>query len=219
MDRGLLLLRLAKKGAMEHFITLTTQELGDELGMSQQSASLYLLDLEKERYIERTQKRTGSRLRITKEGVDILMTLFSELRPLFEPGRKIVVKGKISKGLGEGAYYISQEGYVEQLKEIFGIDPFPGTLNVVLKDNDSPLLELLKRGPGIRVEGFRSGERTFGACMCYACQVNGENGIIMVPKRTLHKNTLEIVSQKKLRDVLDLKDEQKVDLEIEYPSR
>ena len=41
----------------------------------------------------------------------------------------------------------------------------------------------------------------------------------MVPKRTLHKNTLEIVSQKKLRDVLDLKDEQKVDLEIEYPSR
>lgn len=218
MDRGLLLLRLAKKGAMEHFITLTTQELGDELGMSQQSASLFLLDLEGENYIERTQKRSGSRLRITKEGVDILMKLYSELRPLFEPGRSIAVKGRISKGLGEGAYYMSQDGYVEQLKEKFDIEPYPGTLNILLSDNDSPLMELLKRGPGIELEGFRSGERTFGSCLCYYCSVNGEDGIIMVPNRTLHKNTLEIVSEARLRDILDIDEEDLVDLKIEYPS-
>lgn len=214
----MLLLRLAKKGAMEHFITLTTQGLGEELGMSQQSASLYLLDLEKGQYIERSQKRTGSRIRITKEGVDILMTLYREMKPLFEPGRWIEVKGTISAGLGEGAYYLSQEGYIDQLKERFDLKPFPGTLNILLSENDSPMMELLRRGPGIEVEGFRSGERTFGSCLCYPCRVNGENGVIMVPNRTLHQNTLEIISEKKMRDVLNLEDGENVHLEIEYPS-
>ncbi len=218
MDKGMLLLRLAKKGAMEHFITLTTQGLGEELGMSQQSASLYLMDLEKEQYIERSQKRTGSRIRITKEGVDILMTLYREMKPLFESGRRIEVKGTISAGLGEGAYYLSQEGYIDQLKERFNLIPFPGTLNIHLSENDSPMMELLRRGPGIEIEGFRSGERTFGSCLCYPCKVNGEDGVIMVPNRTLHQNTVEIISEKRMRDVLNLEDGENVHLEIEYPS-
>ena len=116
---------------------------GEELGMSQQSASLYLMDLEKQQFIERSQKRSGSRIRITREGVDILMTLYREMRPLIVPGRKIEVKGTISAGLGEGAYYLSQDGYIDQLKELFDMDPFPGTLNIQLSENDSPKMARL----------------------------------------------------------------------------
>jgi riboflavin kinase len=219
MDKVLLLLRLAKKGAMEHFINLTTKDLGEELGMSQQSASLYLMKLEEDQLIERIQKRSGSRIRITKEGIDILVTLYNELKPFFEPGRNIEVTGKLSRGLGEGAYYLSQEGYIQQIQKKFSLDPYPGTLNITLSENDSPLIELLRKGPGIVIEGFRSGERTFGSCLCYRCKVNGEDGVIMVPNRTLHQNTVEIVSPEKLREKLHLKDDDSVSLEIEYPMK
>lgn len=217
MERRILLLKLAQMGAMEHYITITTRGLGEELKISQQSASLYLKNLESEDMIERRMRRSGSSIRITKSGVDLLMSLFNDLKGLFEDEREIEVKGIISEGLGEGAYYLSQKGYVDQLRELFSFEPYPGTLNIELSAIDAPLLDLLRRGPGIEVKGFSSGKRTFGSCLCYPCTVNGKNGVIMVPKRTLHVNTLEIISDEKLRDILSLENKDEILLRVNYP--
>jgi riboflavin kinase len=218
MDDEILLLKLARLGALERYITLPTRKMGEILGCSQQSASLYLTRMEERGYIDRTRKKAGSSFRITKEGMDILTGILHDIRLIFEEPREIRVAGIINPGLGEGAYYLSQEEYILQLKSLFSIEPYPGTLNIALSKTDSPLVDLLRRGPGIEIKGFRSGERTFGSCLCYPCNVNGEKGVIMVPNRTLHVNTLEIISKHRLRDRLSLKDGDTVELVLTYPA-
>jgi riboflavin kinase len=218
MDERILLLKLARMGAMEHYITITTAELGEEIGTSQQSASLYLKTLANRGLIEKNIRRSGTSVRISRSGVDLLFSIYQELSSIFGSVRKIEAVGTVSAGLGEGAYYLSQDGYVEQLKSIFSMDPFPGTLNLKLSKQDAPLLDLLKMGPGIEITGFRSGERTFGSCLCYPCRINGTKGVIMVPKRTLHDDTLEIISENRLRDELYLSDGDEVNLMITYPA-
>jgi riboflavin kinase len=217
MDRETVLIRIAQLGGMERFVSLTTGGLGEMLGISQQSASLNLQRLEKEGLLERTRRGRAHGVRLTRTGMDLLAARFSELSALLGKSREIEVRGTISAGLGEGAYYLSQESYKEQLDENFGFIPFEGTLNVVLSLLDAPLLDLLRRGPGIEVKGFVRDGRTFGSCLCYPCTVNGVKAAIMVPNRTVHKNTLEIVSERRLRDELSLKDGDEVKLVVRYP--
>jgi riboflavin kinase len=218
MDDDIILLKLARMGAMERYVTLTTKRIGELIDSSQQSASIYIRRLEEKGLIDRTQKKAGSSIRITSEGLERMKSLYQEFRGLFDEEREIVVHGTINTGLGEGAYYLSQEGYINQLKDLFSMNPFPGTLNVKLSRKDSPLVDLLRRGPGIEINGFRSGERSFGSCLCYPCKVNGTGAVVMVPNRTLHVGTLEIISDSNLRDELSLQDGDTVELSVKYPS-
>jgi riboflavin kinase len=218
LDTKEVLIKIAQLGALERYVGLTTRELGDILGTSQQSASLYLQKLEEEGHIKRVRRNRGTSVTITREGMDLLMGLYSQLKSIFETSRKILVKGQISVGLGEGAYYLSQEQYVRQIREKFGFNPFKGTLNIKLHPRYSPLMELLKKGPGIIIEGFSSGGRSFGTCICYPCRVNGSGGVIMVPNRTVHTDIIEIISEVKIRDHLGLNDDDEVDISITYPA-
>ncbi|MBN1390841.1 MAG: DUF120 domain-containing protein [Candidatus Thermoplasmatota archaeon] len=212
------LLKLAQLGAIERYINLTTRELGELLGTSQQSASLYLQRLEKEGCIHRVRRNSGTSITITKEGLETIQGLHGLLRSIFETSRTIMVKGNVSRGLGEGAYYMSQKQYVQQIKGHFGFEPFGGTLNIVISPRDAPVLELLKKGPGIIVDGFNTQGRTFGTCLCYPCTVNGEKGVIMVPRRSVHVSTIEVVSEVKFRDRLRLGDGDQVEVMITYPA-
>ena len=188
------------------------------MGISQQSASLYLTRLEERGLIERIRRKSGGKIRVTKDGVDLLNSAFQELRDLFEESRKITVHGTVSAGLGEGAYYLSQIQYIAQIRDLFHFTPFPGTLNVNLSMNDRPIIELLRRGPGISVNGFTSQGRTFGTCLCYPCKIEGIPAVIMVPDRTIHEYTLEIVSDRKIRDEIRIEEGGTVKVVLEYPA-
>jgi riboflavin kinase len=218
LDVKEVLIELAHMGALEKYINLTTRDLGKVLGTSQQSASLYLQKLEDDGLIKRVRRNRGTSVTITKEGMDLLMGLYGQLRSLFETSREIEVKGNVVVGLGEGAYYLSQQSYIDQIKEKFGFVPFKGTLNIQLGPKDAPILELLKKGPGVMINGFTSGGRSFGTCICYPCSVNGSGGVIMVPNRTVHVGTIEVVSEVKIRDHLGLKNGDEVRISITYPA-
>ncbi len=218
MDDRLLLLELSQLGALEHFVDITTEKLGDLLGTSQQSASIYLNRLSSRRLIERIRKKNGSAVRITEKGMDSLLGLYGRLRSVFETSRTINVTGSISRGLGEGAYYLSQTPYQEQLKEKLHMKPYKGTLNVELSKRDLPVLDLLRKGGGVKIEGFQSQGRSFGSCLCYPCTINGVRAVIMIPNRTLHLGIIEVVSDVKLRDELELRDGDRVELSITFPA-
>ncbi len=213
-DVRIILLRIAGMGGIERYISLRTKDLGEELGISQQSASIYLRDLENDGSIERIRKKSGGKVRITTSGIDLLRGLHEELNGLFHNRRTLHIKGRIEEGLGEGAYYLSQEGYIEQITERFGFKPYPGTLNISLDGEFSPTIDLLRRGPGIEIREFSSAGRTFGSCICYPCTVEDREAVIMVPDRTIHKNTLEIIAKDRLRDQL----EEIVNIELEFPA-
>ncbi len=50
------------------------------------------------------------------------------------------LSGIIQSGAGKGAYFTQVDWVVKQCKEILGYQPFPGTLNVCVEDEDLPLL-------------------------------------------------------------------------------
>jgi riboflavin kinase, archaea type len=214
------LLELAKLKAHVGFVPLSTEELAEKLGQSQQSASKHLQQLESLGYVER--KRSGPRfaVRLTDDGEDVVRAYYSSLKVALErkPKEEMRFVGKVFQGLGEGAYYIGLEGYRTQFAKALGFDPYPGTLNVRL---ESPIQVEQKRElrgfDGLRIEGFQRDGRTYGGARCYRASVGkkGLPGAVLVIDRTHYDDSvLEIISPHFLRGVLGLKNGDPVEFEV-----
>ena len=46
------------------------------------------------------------------------------------------IDGEVTTGLGKAAYFLSQEFYTNEFKKNLGFVPFPGTLNVVVSEDN-----------------------------------------------------------------------------------
>ena len=205
---------LMKLGASKTPIRISTTQLSNEIGGSQQSASRHLQVLEKEGLLERTISSGGSKVRITVEGISELDHILQELKWHLEgkEAETIEFEGMVESGLFQGAYYISKEGYQRQIKEKLNYEAFPGTLNVKIKEEDYDKRQRLERGTSIRLEGFKDGERAFGAARVYPCIINGEEeGALIVAERSIHDyGIMEIISPHYLRRKMELADGDKI---------
>jgi len=213
------LVELAKLGAHRGFVTLSSEELAERLGQSQQAASRHLQELESLGYIER--KRTGSKLavKLSSAGEDAVRTHYSSLKMALD-GRtnELAFSGKVFQGLGEGAYYIGLEGYKTQFSKVLGFDPYPGTLNVKLEGGIQVERKKELRGfDGLRINGFESGGRTYGGARCYRATV-GKKGVaaaVLVIDRTHYDDSvMEVISPDYLRGSLSLKNGDQVDVKV-----
>jgi riboflavin kinase len=206
-------------GAHRRIARISTEYLAGKLGMSQQTASRYLIDLDNKGWIERTITAEGCLIRITDSGVKELQKLYSNLRYLMEIvyPPSVTLEGTVFTGLGEGAYYISKEQYRKQFIEKLGFDPYPGTLNLKLTtDYDIKTRAELDAYPAIEVEGFVNEDRTFGSVKCYPVTIeNKEKGALLSALRSHYDaSVLEIISPVPLRKHLKLKDGHKVKVEV-----
>ncbi|MBE0633391.1 DUF120 domain-containing protein [Candidatus Bathyarchaeota archaeon] len=203
-----------KLGATKTSIKISTTQLSDEIGGSQQSASRHLQLLESEGMLERSITSEGSRVKITGHGQAELDLVLKELKWYLEGKEAQVIEfeGEVVSGLFEGAYYISKEGYHRQIVEKLGFEPFPGTLNVRISEEYYDRRRRLERGEFIRLEGFKDGERSFGAAHCFPCLINGEiEGALIVAERSIHDyGVMEIISPHYLRRKMELADGDKV---------
>jgi len=113
----------------------------------------------------------------------------------------------------------------EQFQKKLGYIPYFGTLNLQFSDLNKELLEEnLKNRIPVRIDGFEDDKlgRTYGSVDCFECNIsrldNQENKInaaILRIKRTHHKkNIVEILAEPYLRDVLKLRDGDKLRLEL-----
>jgi riboflavin kinase, archaea type len=207
---------LMRLGAAKTPVRVSTTELSRVMGGSQQSASRHLQMLEKAGLIQRSVEPGGSRIRVTGTGLAELDLLLQELKWHLEgeEADAVELEGTVVSGLFEGAYYISKEGYRSQIEGKLGFNPFPGTLNLRIDEEDYEKKRRLERLPSIRLEGFKDGERSFGACRCYPLTVNGEvDGALIVAERSIHDyNILEVVAPVYLRRHLGLADGDRVRL-------
>lgn len=213
------LYKLAELGASSRTVKVSTDYLADKIGASQQTASRHLINLEKMGWIKRTITPEGSLTKITNQGVAELKKLYSDLRLIFESDYppSITLEGALFSGLGEGAYYVTKEGYRKQFIEKLGFDPYPGTLNIKLTtDYDIKSLSELETYPAIMLEGFKDESRTFGPVKCYPAIINNKvKGAVIYAMRSHYgSSVLEIVSSTFLRRQLNLKDGNKVKVEI-----
>ena len=205
---------LALLGGIKNKVEISSFELARQLKTSQQTASRYLLDLDKDGLISREFGIKKQLILITNSGADALECEYNEYRQIFELTDKLFFKGRIVSGLGEGRYYTEQEGYVEQFKEKLGFVPYPGTLNVEIKFVERNKLRLLKNYNAIIIDEFKTNNRSFGGVSCFRSEINGVDGAIVLPKRSHYSNILEFVSEYNLRNKLNLSDSDEVKIVI-----
>ncbi|MEW6035058.1 MAG: DUF120 domain-containing protein [Candidatus Micrarchaeota archaeon] len=179
MDEILLL--LLRRGAHIKSLRMTTSEIGMLAGMSQQNASRKLAQLERSGYL--TRRKDG--LRLSPKAYDELAGLYSALRSVFE-GEKLEIEGVISRGLGEGRYYVSMEGYRKRIAEKLGFDPYPGTLNIKVDESQRWKRQQLLQTEPVIIPGFKDKNRTYGDIFAYPCTIEGRGCALIIPLRTHH---------------------------------
>jgi riboflavin kinase len=205
---------LALLGAVENRVELSSLELANLLQTSQQTASRYLLDLDKKGLITRELGIKKQLIRITQAGTQSLEEEFLQYQQIFELTDKLYLKGKVISGIGEGRYYTEQKGYVDQFNEKLGFIPYPGTLNVEIKYVEKNKLRFLKNNNAISIDEFKTKDRTFGSVGCFRAEINGVDGAIVIPLRSHYSNILEFISPFYLREKLNLKDGDEVKIVI-----
>lgn len=125
------------------------------------------------------------------------------LLPLARSGSWL--RGKVVSGRRDAASFTQLAWVREQFKEAFGFEPYPGTLNIHLEDQeDLSTWHLLRQTPGTSLEP----EPGYCAGRCYPLSVEGQISAAavfpMVP--SYPEDVVEILSPIALRDRLGLSD-------------
>ena len=214
-----MLLKLAEMGAYRRTAKISTEYLAKKLGISQQTASRYLIELERKGWIQRNITPDGSLIKVEEQGARELQKLYSSLKLLVEKPYppSVTLEGTVFTGLGEGAYYISKEDYRKQFAEKLGFEPYPGTLNLKLTtDYDVKTRMELEAYPAVEIKGFKNEDRTFGVVKCYPAMIgNKVKGALITALRSHYDvSVVEIIAPVCLRKQLNLKDGNKVKVEI-----
>ena len=219
----LTMVQLLSKGARHNFVEVTTSDLGKNIGRSQQAASKHLLDLEMAGYVERARRGQKFAVRVTDRGYTEIQSLFASLKSALESAPAAIdFEGSVVSGMGEGAYYMSLDGYRKQFKEKLGYEPYPGTLNVRLTDQlFMTARRELGRYPSIFLEGFSDGARTYGWVKCYRARINSAvDAAVLVLERTHYDDSmLEVIAPISIKDAAGIKngDRIKVQVQVQMP--
>ena len=213
------LLKLAEMGAHRRTAKISTEYLARKLGMSQQTASRHIVELDNKGWINRTITPDGSLIKITDSGIKELKKLYSKLSFLMEATYppSITLEGIVFTGLGEGAYYISRERYRSQFIEKLGFDPYPGTLNLKLTtDYDVKSRSELEVYPAVEIEGFQNENRTFGSVKCYQAIIENKvkGALILALRSHYDASVIEVIAPVFMRKELKLKDGHKAKVEV-----
>ena len=131
--------------------------------------------------------------------------------------RSLHIPAVVVSGLGKGSYFISLDWVRARLAELMSADAVPGTLNLRIAQNLRE--ELFSR----RKEFARVSAPGSAACSGYllaaTLMVTGERRLqvwAILPELTVHPNTLEIVSQFSLREMMSLSDGDCVTIEVGF---
>ncbi|AHL22075.1 DUF120 domain-containing protein [Thermococcus nautili] len=204
-----LLVSLARRGAVGKMTRVTVRELADELEVSPQTVLRLLREMEEEGLIERNVEGKKTLIEVTPEGASFLQRLCDEISKALSTG---VIVGEVVSGLGEGAYYVRQ--YAPLIREYLGFEPYPGTLNVRVLFPKTVFDALCNARPVI-IPGFTKEGRTFGDVKAYRVRIDGVEGAIVVPSRTVHPPKIaEIVAPVNLRKKLGLNDGDRIRIEV-----
>ena len=218
------LYQLCKHIKYRQTIVISSVEFGKILNLSQQTASRRISDLEELGWILRRIEKKTQKIVLTRKGSNVMLMMHKNLKEILA---SIVILGTVQSGIKEGAYYVAIKGYFEQFQDKLGFLPYKGTLNLELNDTNIDLLrEKLKYSKSVIISGFEddNSERTYGDVHCYDCFIsrldNPEKKIkaaILDIQRTHHeKNTIEILAKPYLRDLYNIKDGDKLIIELNF---
>ena len=165
-------------------------------------------ELELGGFIERIQAGRKQSIKITSKGFTELSTLHNLLSKLISKSpNSLTIIGTIISGMGEGAYYMSMKGYTKQFKSKLGYVPYPGTLNVQLKEKKfSEAISQLSNYDGTKIDPFSDGKRTFGWVKCFKAKINNKIDCELILLERTHHDTsiVEFISKHNIRKSLKI---------------
>jgi riboflavin kinase len=181
--------------------------------------------LENAGYIERLRKGQTFRIKITNRGYSEIESLYSTLKSAIESiPFSIDFEGTVVSGMGEGAYYMSLEGYRKQFKDKLGFEPYPGTLNVKLIDQIfMNARREIGRYPSVFINGFSDNLRTYGWVKCYKANINKgavNNAAALVLERTHYDDSmLEIIAPICLKEAIGIQNGDRISIKVQIDAQ
>ena len=216
---------LALDGGLDGEIKISCAALASRLDASNQTASRRLQHLEDAGLLERETVADGQWIVVTADGERALRAEYEAYRKLFEAPSEVRLAGLVTGGMGEGRHYITLSGYMEQFESRLGYAPYPGTLNVSLDDESVRRRSAVEAFEPIPIDGWEDDERTYGPAVCYPARIEAggesyDGAHTIAPERTHHdEDQLEVIAPERLRDALDLDDDDQVTVFITEGSR
>ena len=125
--------------------------------------------------------------------------------------------GRVASGRGEGQRFTQLDWAREQFTEKLGIDPSPGTLNLIVDEPEfAEIWNRLKSTPGVRIENPNDGPHDCDA-RCYPVSVDGQiDAAIVLPEVPGYSAVkVEVIAAVGIRSALDVEDGDRLSLEIQ----
>ena len=131
-----------------------------------------------------------------------------------------ILTGRVASGIGQGVFFTGLDWAREQFMGKLGIEPHPGTFNMVLDEEDSMQSWVrLKRTPGVVIDNPGDGPNDCDG-RCWKVSVAGEvEGAIVLPEVSGYPPAqIEIIAAVGLRDALGLEDGDPVTIALNQQS-
>jgi len=214
------LYKLCQLTKQNPYVIISSFDFGELLGLSQQTGSRRINELIELGWIKREKEGKSQKISITRQGANIMLSVYKKLKEILD---SIVVIGEVCEGMHEGAYYVSIKGYFDQFNDKLGFQPYKGTLNLKLSETAISILreKLNNIGPVI-ISGFKDQNREYGPVRCYDVMIarlddmkRQRKAAILDITRTHHEeNIIEILAKPYLRDYFNLKNGDKLIIEV-----
>lgn len=206
-----LLVYIAKKTNLHDCLETSTIKIAKDLKSSQQTISRKLKEMESLELIKKDVGLYGVTISLRRKSVNLLHTYYRQLKDLFDI--PLIIEGRAVSGHGEGEYYVKK--YSSLIKQKMGFVPFNGTLNI--KVDELKTKNILSSLDVIKIDAFKTKDRTYGAVNCFNVRINNaQEGAIVVPERSSHPNdVVEVIAPVNLRKMFRLKSNSKLKIYID----
>ena len=126
------------------------------------------------------------------------------------------LRGRLATGTGQGKHFTQLDWARHQFRDKLGIDPFPGTVNLIVDDSESvEVWDRLKDSPGVRIDNPNDGPHDCDA-RCYSVVIDGRiDAAIVLPEVPDYSPVrIEVIAAVGVRHVLEIEDGDSLTLEI-----
>jgi len=118
--------------------------------------------------------------------------------------------GYIQSGAGEGVFFTSLTWVVNQFETFMGFRPFPGTLNVRIRDEDYPYIDKFFSKKDFELIPV---DPQYCSASLKKVRVNGIEAAAVFPSEDIHihgKDIIEVISHCNIKETLQLADGDRV---------
>lgn len=129
------------------------------------------------------------------------------------------IRGRVVTGEGRGKHFTRLAWARQQFIDKLGIDPYPGTVNLIVADAVSKSAwNRLKNTPGISIDNPNSGPNDCDA-RCFPVSIEGvEHAAIVLPEVAGYSpDQIEVIAATEIRSTLDIDDGDSLNLEYRNP--